>query len=107
MTINDVLSIVTFSDRADVVVASEPVQNKMSIRSKVRSVFPSGGTEIYQGLYAGYKEISQQELGQFNNHLILLTDGHTYGDADQCLELADKAAIQNIGISAFGIVATA
>lgn len=103
MTTQDILSIISFSDRAEVVVPSESVQDKMAIRSKVRSVFPSGGTEIFQGLNAGYKEMIQHDLKGYTNHLILLTDGHTYGDAPQCLELAEKAAQNNIGFSAFGI----
>ena len=103
MTTNDVLSIISFSDRADVVVSSEPVQNKLSISSKVRSVFPSGGTEIFQGLNAGYKEMIKHDLNNYTNHLILLTDGHTYGDAKQCLELAEQASKKGIGFSAFGI----
>ena len=37
------------------------------------------------------------------NHLILLTDGHTYGDEPACLALADEAATLRIGISALGI----
>jgi Ca-activated chloride channel family protein len=42
-------------------------------------------------------------LDQHNNHLILLTDGHTYGDAELCIELAKTASKATIGISAFGI----
>jgi Ca-activated chloride channel family protein len=37
------------------------------------------------------------------NHVILLTDGHTYGDEQQCLALASKIAERGIGISAMGI----
>ena len=103
MTAQDVLSIISFSDRAEVVIPSDHVQDKMSIRSKLRSVFPSGGTEIFQGLNVGYKEMIQHDLKSYTNHLILLTDGHTYGDAQQCLDLAEKASEQNIGFSAFGI----
>jgi len=33
----------------------------------------------------------------------LLTDGQTYGDEQACLELAEEAAAQNIGISGMGI----
>lgn len=100
---NDILSIVSFSDRAEVVVPSEQIQDKRSISSKVRSIFPSGGTEIYQGLYAGYKELIQHNLSGYTNHLILLTDGHTYGDSQQCLDLSEQAAEKGIGFSAFGI----
>ena len=37
------------------------------------------------------------------NHIILLTDGHTYGDEQDCLALASKVSEQGIGISAMGI----
>jgi Ca-activated chloride channel family protein len=37
------------------------------------------------------------------NHVILLTDGHTYGDEQQCLALASKLAERGIGISGMGI----
>ncbi|MFO3797513.1 MAG: VWA domain-containing protein, partial [Anaerolineales bacterium] len=37
------------------------------------------------------------------NHIILLTDGHTYGDEQACLELAEQAAEQGILISALGL----
>ncbi|MGZ9223870.1 MAG: hypothetical protein ACXW4Q_17325, partial [Anaerolineales bacterium] len=37
------------------------------------------------------------------NHIILLTDGHTYGDEQQCLELASNLAEHGIGISGMGI----
>jgi Ca-activated chloride channel family protein len=58
---------------------------------------------MFQGLNAGMKELRQVNLTQYNNHLILLTDGHTYGDADQCLSLAQQAAKLGIGYSAFGL----
>ncbi len=37
------------------------------------------------------------------NHILLLTDGHTYGDEQACLKLAEEAGRLNIGISGFGI----
>jgi len=37
------------------------------------------------------------------NHIILLTDGRTYGDEADCLRLADQAAVYGIGISGLGI----
>jgi Ca-activated chloride channel family protein len=64
---------------------------------------PSGGTEIYQGLEAGVKEVMRSVDGKRINHIILLTDGHTYGDDQQCLALASKLAERGIGISAMGI----
>jgi Ca-activated chloride channel family protein len=99
----DTISIISFSDRADVVVSSQPAADKRSLLFKTRGIYTSGGTEIFQGLNAGMKELRQVNLTQYNNHLILLTDGHTYGDADQCLSLAQEAAKLGIGYSAFGL----
>ncbi len=103
LTPDDTLSVVSFSDRAEVVVEAGPVVHKMPIVSRVRGIQASGGTEIYQGLYAGVKELRKANLDESVNQLILLTDGHTYGDADQCLHLAKQATRESIGFSAFGI----
>lgn len=103
MSPSDILSVVSFSDRAEVVVPAEQVQNKMMLSSRVRSILASGGTEIFQGLNAAYKELIKHPLQNYTNHLILLTDGHTYGDSQECLELAEKAAGKDIGFSGFGI----
>lgn len=103
LTKNDTLSIVSFSDRAEVVVPSGAVHNPTAVIGQLRSVQASGGTEIYHGLQAGFQELRKVELSNFTNHLILLTDGHTYGDAAQCLDLVRRMAEKNIGMSAFGI----
>src|SRR5262249_22305238 len=58
---------------------------------------------MLQGLEAGYKENHRHASKAFVNHIILITDGRTYGDELQCLELADRAAKEGIGISAMGI----
>ncbi|VAW41843.1 hypothetical protein MNBD_CHLOROFLEXI01-4660 [hydrothermal vent metagenome] len=103
LTQQDTLSIISFSDRAEVVVPSAVVKNPTAVVGQLRSVQASGGTEIFQGLQAGVKELCKVNLAKHTNHLILLTDGRTYGDANQCLELASKVAAKNIGMSAFGI----
>lgn len=100
---DNMLSIISFSDRAQVVHPSGRVANKPSIVTKIRSIRTSGGTEIYQGLSAGVQQIKQVDLNQYSNQIILLTDGHTYGDSESCLRLAEKIARQNIEITAFGI----
>jgi Ca-activated chloride channel family protein len=100
---DDFISIITFSDRAEVVVPSSRVETKSALIARARSVIASGGTEIYQGLRAGVLELGKVTLKDKTNYLILLTDGHTYGDDDACLTLAQKIAAQGIGLSAFGI----
>mgnify|MGYP001275850479 CR=1 FL=1 len=99
----DMISVVAFSDRAEVVQPPIHVAHKSAIVHHVRNIRASGGTEIYQGLLAGVGQLRNTPLSQYNNHLILLTDGHTYGDAQECINLSAQAAAQQIGISAFGL----
>jgi Ca-activated chloride channel homolog len=100
---DDIISIVTFSDRGELVQPPTHVSNKSAIISQVRQIRASGGTEIYQGLLTAVQTLRQTPLNQYNNHIILLTDGHTYGDAPECIELTGRAASQQIGLSAFGL----
>ncbi len=100
---NDVISVVGFSDRAEVLVPPTPGQETRRIISRIKSMVASGGTEIYQGLQAGVAQMRQMPLERYINHLILLTDGHTYGDEDLCVQLAKETAVQGIGFTAFGI----
>lgn len=99
----DVLSIVSFSDRSEVIWSAANVEQRDRIVSHIYGVEASGGTEIYQGLKAGLRELSRSPLDRYINHLILLTDGHTYGDEDDCLALAQTASTKGFTISAFGI----
>jgi Ca-activated chloride channel homolog len=99
----DVLSIVSFSDRAEVVVpASISLDNKKQ-EGRIQMMHASGATEIYHGLEAGLNELRLTHDPSRVNHLILLTDGNTYGDEQACLELAEQAAAQNIGITGMGL----
>jgi len=100
---DDVFSLVTFSDRATVVLPAHRQLRKEVAKSLVDAVKASGGTEIFQGLKVGYNQALRYHEANTLTHIILLTDGHTYGDVDDCLRLAEQAAKRNITISALGI----
>ncbi len=99
----DLISIVTFNDRAKVIISSRQHFGNRAIESKIQRLTAKGGTEIYQGLEAGFKEIKQSFGVNTAHHIILITDGHTYDDEEASLELAQKAAKLDISISGFGI----
>jgi Ca-activated chloride channel family protein len=99
----DILSVVAFSDRAEVIIPAAYHQDKARLEARIQMIQPSGATEIYQGLEAGVKEVMRSLDGKRINHIILLTDGRTYGDEQQCLGLASKLAQHGIGISGMGI----
>lgn len=100
---NDFISIVTFNNKANVLLPATSVDDKARLRSRISMMQASGGTEIFQGLQLG---VAQNEVYMSNehvNHIILLTDGHTFGDMDECLELARVVSKKGVGISAMGL----
>lgn len=100
---NDNLSIVTFSDRAEVLLPTGARREQWEIESGIYLIQSGGGTEIYQGLSAGLKEVYRLLDTSAINHVILVTDGRTYGDEADCLKLADIAARQGVAITCVGI----
>ena len=99
----DILSVVAFSDRAEVIIPAAYHQDRARLEAKIQMIQPSGATEMYQGLETGVKEVMRSVDSKRINHLVLLTDGHTYGDEPQCLELAEKLGERGVGISGMGI----
>jgi Ca-activated chloride channel family protein len=99
----DAFSLVVFSDRSEVLIPSTRGGDLSKFEARIQMLQTSGGTEIHNGLVAAYAEIRRTYNPSYINHIILLTDGRTYGDENNCLELADEAMKQRIGISGLGI----
>jgi Ca-activated chloride channel family protein len=100
---DDALSVVVFSDRAEVILPSQKNIDKAMAKSIASTIQPSGGTEMLQGLAAGLKEIERNRSPESVNHLILLTDGQTYGDEADCLGKAEWAGLNQISLTTMGI----
>lgn len=103
LTPQDVLSVVSFSDRPDVLIDAQQVTNPTALQSIVSIMQADGGTEIFRGLSAGVEECRKHLALRMVNHVILLTDGRTFGDEDAALKLAAEVSKEGIGISAMGI----
>lgn len=99
----DVLSIVTFNDRAEVIIPAAKGLDYHSLESRISQLQTGGGTEMFHGLDTGFRQISQHFSSSYLNQIILITDGRTYGDEDKCLALAKKASKKGVTISALGI----
>jgi Ca-activated chloride channel family protein len=99
----DMLAVVTFNDRAEVVLPSRSNINRARAKAQVSTIWASGGTEILQGIQTGLAEIEKSHSKRVTSHLILLTDGQTYGDEKDCLAEARQAGARRIGITAMGI----
>ena len=99
----DILSVIAFNDRAETIIPAASQANNRKNESRIRLLQTKGGTELFQGLDAGVSQVRRNISPYYINHVILVTDGHTYGDESNCEELAKKAANLNIGISGLGI----
>jgi Ca-activated chloride channel family protein len=99
----DSASVIAFSDRAEVVVAPDQAKDHTVSRARLSLLQAGGGTAIAQGLETGLAQLRQSFQRDGVNHLLLLTDGRTYGDEASCLEMADRAVRDGITISGIGI----
>ncbi|MCW5876151.1 MAG: VWA domain-containing protein [Anaerolineales bacterium] len=99
----DTLSVVAFNDRAEVVLPAQAVQDPQHLRARLAALQARGGTEILQGLQGGLAELHRHMSPGAVNHLVLVTDGRTYGDEAGCLRLAAQAAAVGVSISVIGI----
>ena len=99
----DVFSVVAFSDRAETIIPATHITELSKQEARIQLLSPSGGTEIYSGLEKGYNEITRNINRSHVNHIILITDGHTYGDEENCFALAQQAAEKGVGITGLGI----
>ncbi len=100
---NDVISLVVFSDRAKIIIPAKRVYEVGDISAVISGLEAVGGTEILAGLTAAVDEILKNKVEDYLHEVILLTDGHTYGDEDKCIQLAFLAAQNDIGITTLGM----
>ncbi len=100
---DDILSIVSFNDRAEVIIEANTVKDKAALKARVSMMTAIGGTEIFQGFEAGIQQNRRFLAPRLVNHVILLTDGHTFGDQEPTISLAKTVATEGIAVSAMGL----
>ncbi len=72
---NDLVSIVTFSTNARVLVPATKVGDGAWIEAAVNRLEPDASTNLYDGLMLGFREVERNFDIRRNNRIILLTDG--------------------------------
>jgi Ca-activated chloride channel homolog len=100
---HDVISLIAFNDRAEVIIPATTVTDKAALKARVSLMTASGGTELLHGVEAGITEIRKYLAPLLVNQILLLTDGNTFGDNLQVLQVAKDAAKEGIIISAMGL----
>lgn len=99
----DYFSLVTFNDRAEVVIGAQRVRNRAELKRMIGSIEAAGGTEMATGMALAVQELQRAALGRGVSRILLLTDGRTYGDESRCVEIARRAQGRGVGLTALGI----
>lgn len=101
---DDTLAVVNFNDRATVLLPASRQYDPRKALSLLKKMKAEGGTEMSYGISAGLSELSKAGKMKENiNHMILLTDGNTYGDEEECIRLAREAKAKGISITTIGL----
>lgn len=99
---NDYISLVMFSDKAEIIIPSMSARDPQGMKAAVERIKVKGGTNMVRGMRAGLDELRRQIVPYAINRMILLTDGRTIGEK-KCLELAREARGAGVVINPLGI----
>lgn len=99
---DDYFGLVTFNDRADVLISAQRVTNRADLKQSFNRIEAAGDENGTTGI-AHSAPKSSAMLIRGINRLMILTDGRTYGDESACVDIARRAQGRGIGITALGI----
>jgi Ca-activated chloride channel family protein len=100
---HDVVSIVIFDDKVEVIVPAQPVANAADMGRQIDAIPVGGGTTMSQGMKKGLQELESHVEAERVSRMLLLTDGQTSGDETACRKLARNAGKRGIAIAALGL----
>lgn len=103
MTPQDVVSIVVFDDKVQVMVPAQPAADPARLKQQVEAIKDGGGTAMSLGMREGLNELRKSQGPGRVSRMLLLTDGETFGDEDKCRALAGDAAGIGASIMALGL----
>lgn len=84
----DRISVLTFDDTVDVVVAARPVDDRLVIGERIDQIAVGGMTNLSAGVLAGLQQLRSAFLPNGANRMVLLSDGHANGGVTDHAELA-------------------
>lgn len=102
-TPEDRFGLVVFDETATLAFPSQPMTNKQALIDIIRSLYPRGGTNIYNGLTLGLEELAKTKAAGRVNRLVLMTDGYCSVEPAVTIQKAKEYAALGLQISAIGI----
>jgi len=77
---DDIVSIITYSDNAELVLKAQQVGDGSWIKRVIDSIEPGGSTNLHAGMMLGFREVERNYNIHRNNRVMLLTDGIATGE---------------------------
>lgn len=99
---DDLISIVTFETKTQVLVDSQPATHKEEIKEQVDKIRDGGGTNMAKAIQEGLRLVSKQHSAERVSRLVLLTDGEATDNEDDSRNLASLAGSQGIQLVGLG-----
>ena len=100
---SDVVSIVAFESESRVLVSPIKVGDKKHLIDVILSINAGGGTNIYNGLVDGFKQVESKLISGGTNKIVLLTDGYGTTEPDIIVAKAKEYYTKGIELSAVGV----
>lgn len=102
LTPQDVLSIVAFESRSDVLVPAQPVTRPDELKRQVDKIRDAGGTNLAAGLREALQQALRHQAEGRVSRVVLLTDGETTDREDDSRQVADEAGQRGIPFICLG-----
>jgi Ca-activated chloride channel family protein len=99
----DTVAVTLFDDEVRSLVGSTRVVDRQALAAQVEAIQEAGGTAMSKGLRVGLDEAQKASGPGVVSRIIVLTDGQTWGDGEQCLQTAAQAGAAGIPIVALGL----
>jgi Ca-activated chloride channel family protein len=103
LDVEDFVSITAFSDRVFKIAPSQEAADADTLKSLIDTIRDGGGTAMSGGMRQGMRELEKQLSPDRLNRMLLLTDGQTFGDEDECRALGAEMGSKGIVIQALGL----
>ena len=100
---NDILSVITFEDGADVIMPARRVVNKALIKDYINRIYAGNTTNLYEGLITACQQVASVKSENTLNRVLLLTDGEPTAGTKDFSSIVGQVAEQK----ARGITVTA
>jgi len=102
----DKVSIVSFSTGAKVVIEAHAASDKLTIEKAIIGLAAGGDTNLYAGLFTAFKVATKHQKTDWDNRVVLLTDGEAnigLVHPGKLVSLATAYAKKGIGITTIGV----